>query len=197
MVGLPANGGLTKLIPWVGGPVPGSSAADFQTVLDQVRGNQFLQAYEGLRGGGQITEVEGKKAEEAKARMNTAQSEEAFVQATLEFRDEVQRLLEIARAKAQGATGAVEMQTPIPQQPQTMPVSRNSGSSLPPITREELNGGASLPAPQNEAEYMRLPAGTRYRAPDGTTRTKGGVATGTSDEEVMRGVKQEEDLRVR
>lgn len=124
MVGMPAYGGLTKAIPFVGGPIPGTDAANFQTRLDQIGGKQFLQAYQTLKGGGQITEVEGKKAEQALARMNTAQSEEEFIRGVLEFRDEVQRLAGIAQQRAgqthqpQGirmwnpATGGFEDQSP-------------------------------------------------------------------------------------
>jgi hypothetical protein len=58
--------------------VPGTDAADFRAVLDQIGGTAFLQAFESLKGGGQITEVEGKKATEAIARLNRAQSDAEF-----------------------------------------------------------------------------------------------------------------------
>lgn len=74
--------------------VPGTEAADFVTMLDQIKGAQFLQAYEDLKGGGQITEVEGVKAEAAKARMNTAQSEKAFIEAATEFQSIVKKARE-------------------------------------------------------------------------------------------------------
>ncbi len=44
--------------------------------IDQVRGDVFLSAFATLKGGGQITELEGTKAEQAQARLSTAQSEE-------------------------------------------------------------------------------------------------------------------------
>ena len=46
--------------------------------IDQVRGDVFLSAFATLKGGGQITELEGTKAEQAQARLSTAQSEEDF-----------------------------------------------------------------------------------------------------------------------
>jgi hypothetical protein len=57
--------------------IPGTDAADAQTYLDQVKGKTFLEAYNSLKGGGQITEVEGTKAEGAIARLQQAQSADA------------------------------------------------------------------------------------------------------------------------
>jgi hypothetical protein len=81
--------------------VPGTAPADFQVLLDQIGGQQFLQAFETLKGGGQITEVEGRKATEAMARMNPRQSEEAFLQGVNEFQSIVRSAKERATAKIQ------------------------------------------------------------------------------------------------
>ena len=54
--------------------------------IDQIKGGAFLQAFESLKGGGQITELEGQKAEAAQSRLNTAQREEDFRDALNEFR---------------------------------------------------------------------------------------------------------------
>jgi len=81
--------------------VPGTAPADFQVLLDQIGGQQFLQAFETLKGGGQITEVEGRKATEAMARMNPRQSEEAFLQGVSEFQSIVRAAKERAAAKIQ------------------------------------------------------------------------------------------------
>ena len=62
---------------------PGSPRRDFLVLLDQLKGKAFLQAFESLKGGGQITEVEGRKATEAMARLNTAQSEGEFTNALM------------------------------------------------------------------------------------------------------------------
>lgn len=67
--------------------IPGTEAKDFQVVLDQIKGKAFLQAFESLKGGGQITEVEGKKATDAIARLNTAQSDAEFKIALTDLRD--------------------------------------------------------------------------------------------------------------
>lgn len=83
------------------GNLVGSPAADFQTKLDQLGGKQFLQAFESLKGGGQITQIEGEKATNAIASMQTAQSEKQFLQSLNEFKGIVIRAAERAQAKAQ------------------------------------------------------------------------------------------------
>lgn len=55
-------------------------------VLDKIKGGVFLNAFESLKGGGQITELEGKKAEEAGARLLTTQSPEDFRAALAELK---------------------------------------------------------------------------------------------------------------
>lgn len=80
--------------------VRGTPAADFQAKLDQLGGKQFLEAFESLKGGGQITQIEGEKATNAIARMQTSQSEKAFREALNEFKGIVQRAAERAQAKA-------------------------------------------------------------------------------------------------
>jgi hypothetical protein len=77
--------------------VPGAPAADFQARFDQVKGGAFLQAFETLKGGGSITNVEGDKGTAALNRMSLAQSEKEFVQAAREFQDVVRT--GVARAK--------------------------------------------------------------------------------------------------
>lgn len=57
-----------------------------------------------LRGGGQITEVEGNKAQAAMLRMNTAQSVDDFKQALMDFQDAVDTGLSKLNATA-GASG--------------------------------------------------------------------------------------------
>ena len=86
--------------------IPGTPAADFKVRLDQVQGAQFLQAYETLKGGGQITEVEGKKAEAAIARMNRAQTEEEFKRSVEDFQSVVAAGVERAKAKANSGYAA-------------------------------------------------------------------------------------------
>jgi hypothetical protein len=58
--------------------IPGTPQADFESRLGQIQGQSFLQAFESLKGGGHITEVEGVKATQAINRMNAATSEKEF-----------------------------------------------------------------------------------------------------------------------
>jgi hypothetical protein len=82
--------------------VPGTSASDFQSRFDQVKGGAFLQAFETLKGGGSITNVEGDKGTAALNRMSLAQSEKEFVQAAREFQGIVRKGMERA-SKLAGA----------------------------------------------------------------------------------------------
>jgi hypothetical protein len=67
--------------------IPGTQAASFDALFRQAEGGAFLQAYESLRGTGQITEIEGSKATSALTRMERSQSEAEFVKAAREFAD--------------------------------------------------------------------------------------------------------------
>lgn len=67
-------------------------------VLDKIKGGVFLNAFESLKGGGQITELEGKKAEEAGARLLTTQKPEDFRAALAELRF----YTDIARRRSMG-----------------------------------------------------------------------------------------------
>lgn len=80
--------------------IPGTDAAGFQALYDQVTGGAFLQAYETLKGTGQITEIEGKKATAAITRMNLAQNEKEFIAAAREFQSAIRTGVKNARAKA-------------------------------------------------------------------------------------------------
>lgn len=64
----------------------GTDATDFNVRRQQLEGRAFLQAFDSLKGGGQITEVEGQKATAAIARLSTSQSDEAYKEALLELR---------------------------------------------------------------------------------------------------------------
>ena len=65
--------------------IPGTKSASFDALFRQAEGGAFLQAYESLRGTGQITEIEGTKATSALTRMERSQSEVEFVKAAREF----------------------------------------------------------------------------------------------------------------
>lgn len=81
--------------------ISGTNAADFDAYLEQVEGGAFLEAYERLKGTGQITEVEGQKATRAITRMKRSVSEPEFVKAAREFEGIIRSAL--ARADAREA----------------------------------------------------------------------------------------------
>jgi hypothetical protein len=67
--------------------------------MEQIGGKNFLQAYQQLKGGGSITEIEGTKAEAAQARLKTAQSKEDWDKAMNDFEIALRRDLELAQRK--------------------------------------------------------------------------------------------------
>ena len=84
---------------------PGSDRADFGVMLDQIKGNVFLEAYQDLKGGGAISDFEANKAEQALARLNNAQSDGAFLEALNDLKEVINTGMEEAKRKA-GQTGS-------------------------------------------------------------------------------------------
>ncbi len=101
--------------------IPGTEARDFQTLRNQAQGQVFLDAYQSLKGGGVITEIEGLKAEQAKARMDTAQSDEEFRSALNEYANALRRGLQLAEQRAGMTTGG-GFGTPPAATPATPPI---------------------------------------------------------------------------
>lgn len=75
-------------------PVAGTPESDFMALYDQIGGQAFLQAMGSLKGSGQISEIEGKKATQAVLDMNTSQSEAAFIEAANRFRSAYKKGIE-------------------------------------------------------------------------------------------------------
>ena len=82
------------------GFIPGTDTTDFKERMAQIKGQSFLQAFENLKGAGQITEIEGAKATAALNRMSLSQSEAEFVKAAREFEDNVRKGMELAAKRA-------------------------------------------------------------------------------------------------
>ena len=86
--------------------IPGTPQADAAAVWEQLQGQAFLKAFETLKGGGQITEVEGTKATAAITRLaNRQQSPEAAREAIAELTSVVERGIQKAREQAGIQTG--------------------------------------------------------------------------------------------
>jgi len=79
---------------------PGTARVESR--IEMLTGQSFLQAREMLRGGGQITDYEGQRAEKAMARLNRSQSPEDFKAALDEFNSAVQDGLKKLEAVAAG-----------------------------------------------------------------------------------------------
>ncbi|WP_279483206.1 hypothetical protein [Aureimonas sp. SK2] len=87
----------TGLSGKVFGNIPGTATYGTRQRMKQLEGQAFLQAFESLRGGGAITEIEGLKATQAIAALDSAQSEEDYRRALTGLKE----VLLAGRARAQ------------------------------------------------------------------------------------------------
>ena len=91
--------GLMSVIP----VIPGTQMADTQALINQIGGQAFLTAFESLKGGGQITEVEGQKATQAITVLTTQGIRPQTAAKAIEDLIEVQRAAKVrAASQAQG-----------------------------------------------------------------------------------------------
>ena len=87
--------------------IPGTKQADAYALWEQLQGKAFLEAFTSLKGGGQITEVEGKKATAAITRLaNRKISSKAAAAAMNDFESVIKKGVERARAKANAGVGS-------------------------------------------------------------------------------------------
>jgi hypothetical protein len=86
--------------------VEGSQEANFEALLEQVKGGAFLEAFQALKGGGHITEIEGTKATDAITRMRKSQSEDEFRKAAREYQQVIDAGIKRAKQKAAGGGAA-------------------------------------------------------------------------------------------
>lgn len=99
---------LDKAVGIIDGSLPSllPGTRDVDARIQQIQGGTFLQAFESLKGAGQITEKEGEKATAALNRLqDQKQGEAEYRQALKDFRKEVLDLTEGARKRA-GLPGA-------------------------------------------------------------------------------------------
>lgn len=80
--------------------IEGTETASFEPLYKSIKGQAFLDAFQRLKGGGQITEVEGQKATEALLKLDKAQNEKDFIKYAREFQENLQRGMELAKNKA-------------------------------------------------------------------------------------------------
>jgi hypothetical protein len=95
----PALSGITGMLQ---GRLPPMTQAgtDLNVKINQIKGKAFLEAFESLKGGGAITNLEGQVATEAMARLDRAQSDAAYREALAELRGVLERGAERARRSA-------------------------------------------------------------------------------------------------
>ena len=120
--------------------VDGTKEANFKAILDQVTGGAFLQAFETLKGGGQITVIEGEKATAAITRMRKSQSEEEFKEAARDFQEILQKGLQRARTRStvgpQPTGAAAAPAQPSAPQPAVEALRKKSKSGKPIISTD-------------------------------------------------------------
>lgn len=90
-----------------------SGTRNFDERVKQLQGRAFLEARQMLKGGGQITDYEGQRAEMAMARLSQAKSEDDFKAALVEFKSAVSD----GYAKLEAAYGGGVPQAPAPVNP--------------------------------------------------------------------------------
>lgn len=161
---------LDKMVGMVGGRTPDISedANRVAAKMAQVSGTAFLTAFQKLRGGGQITEVEGRKATEAISRLENRR------QSPLAYREAIEDLRRIAR------NGVIRAQVDAGQLPpeamsqlhsfETLgaatPPSMAPQSAPPPAYREQPTPQSQNPrAPGYQRGAPQAPNTTNPRAP--------------------------------
>jgi hypothetical protein len=92
--------------------IDGTDAADFARRDQQIKGASFLEAFETLKGGGSITNIEGEKGTAAINRMALAQSEQEYVAAAREVQGILKTGMDRARKRANAAASSSNISTP-------------------------------------------------------------------------------------
>ena len=105
------HGGFSSYVgaTWLPGQrfLEGTDTASFELRQKQIEGQAFLDAFETLKGGGQITEKEGEKATAAISRMNKASSEVEYIKAARELQEVLRSGVKKAKTRAtSGGAGA-------------------------------------------------------------------------------------------
>jgi hypothetical protein len=90
--GVGTGASIAQQLPW-------TDAAGFGKIMQQIQGKNFLAGYQTLKGGGSITEVEGKKTEQAQARVATDQKRGDWEAAMNDLETQLRRDLELAQRK--------------------------------------------------------------------------------------------------
>lgn len=100
--------GLGKITGWASKVpiIPGTEQARADALAKQLEGQAFLQAFQSLKGGGAITNIEGEKATGAIARLQRAQSKADYTAALKDLRGVLDTGRKRAAAMVPGTTPA-------------------------------------------------------------------------------------------
>lgn len=115
----------------------GTKEADFRAMLDQLQGGVFLQAYQALKGGGPITDIEGEKGTQALARLTLSQSEEGFRTSLNDFRS----LLASAKSRIPKFDESNAPRAAQGQPPQAGQQQQQQQQAAPAVPAERIIGG--------------------------------------------------------
>lgn len=164
--GLSGNFGVSGVFP----NFPSGQAANAKTYLDQIGGKAFLEAFNSLKGGGQITEIEGAKATQAIARLQKSQSIDSARQALVELQGIM--ITGLKRAFVQAGK-------PVPSSEDLLALMRSKDPLSAMYGNAPGQGGKLQPAqpdPPVEVttveEALKLPPGTVFRTPDGKMKVR-------------------------
>ena len=80
--------------------IPNTPEYDFMALLAQLDGELFMQAYAGLKGGGQITQIEGDKATAQIANLAIGRGKDQWLQSLGLFDELVEQRYSDSRTKA-------------------------------------------------------------------------------------------------
>lgn len=108
----------------VANKIPSTAGFDFQNMVDQAKSGAFLTAIQQMRGLGALSNAEGSAATAAIARMNTATSKKAFLDALADYETIIQQ--GVSRARGRLADPSSTSPQPIPQAPAN-PVASGAG----------------------------------------------------------------------
>ncbi len=127
--------------------VPGTPQAGFVDLVNQAKGRAFLEAFNSLKGGGAITEVEGTKATQAIARLERGRSPQDFDRALADL----EVIIQAGLVRAYRSAG---------RQPGQPPAERvNSGPGIPVAPQQAAPPARpQVPLPKERRAYPQPPA---------------------------------------
>ena len=142
--------------------IPETKAVELKSKIDQIKGDVFMRVYEGLKGGGQITEIESEKASKSKERLDPKLSVDAFKKALLDLRETYMGFTGMA-AKGLQAFAPQAQQQVAPQAQVQQPQAQNFPPSAaipndgrPTIPVEPPTPGQPVVIPQLPPEPMQI-----------------------------------------